>query len=168
MTKCLFYECRNPVEPGSAKCVFHRNRSQCNAPHCRNQAYARGRCVRHGARKHCMMEGCTHYRRAGGYCARHTTMLRKSNAGLVPHDAPPSIKVEHANTVVVLHEPLAFVADVTPAPRLNPADWAFVQYLLHDDERETSFVDKLQFEWHDVGQEIKTEVDYTTGLCIAV
>ncbi|CAK4224167.1 unnamed protein product, partial [Aphanomyces euteiches] len=57
--------------PGCTKCVFHRNRRQCTAANCLNQAYSKGRCVRHGARKTCQVEDCNHYRRVGGYCARH-------------------------------------------------------------------------------------------------
>ncbi|ETV97345.1 hypothetical protein H310_09682 [Aphanomyces invadans] len=127
MIKCLFYECRNAVEAGSAKCIFHRNRSQCNAPHCRNQAYARGRCVRHGARKSCLLEGCTHYRRAGGYCARHTTAIRKHGHVLNQiNDA-----VEQGCSL----EPLEFVCTSSPTPwKLDWADWAMVRDLLRDDD----------------------------------
>ncbi|KAF0718715.1 Aste57867_1527 [Aphanomyces stellatus] len=121
MAKCVFYECRNLVEPGRTKCIVHRHRSQCTAPFCRNQAYARGRCVRHGARKHCLMPGCTHYRRSGGHCARHGTLLRK--------------QMQDANGELATSlEPLAFVPadDAACDLALNVDEWATLQTLLHD------------------------------------
>ncbi|KAF0703091.1 hypothetical protein AaE_015561 [Aphanomyces astaci] len=134
MIKCLFYECRNAVESGSAKCIFHRNRSQCNAPHCRNQAYARGRCVRHGARKSCLLDGCSHYRRTGGYCARHTTAIRKHGQAL--HDLND---MESSGSFSNL-EPLAFAYNTTTSAtswKMDLADWAIVRDLLRDDDAAT-------------------------------
>ncbi|KAF0697934.1 Aste57867_11408 [Aphanomyces stellatus] len=76
---CSF--CANPsVHDG--KCIQHRYRQQCSAPHCTNQSYARSLCVQHGGRLLCHAPGCLAYVRSRGFCSRHlpgVTLRRTCN-----------------------------------------------------------------------------------------
>ncbi|ETV79033.1 hypothetical protein H257_07804 [Aphanomyces astaci] len=70
---CFFNDCHKEVQPGSWKCVFHRNRARCLYMDCQNQVYARNLCVRHGGKKQCKEEGCTGNARLGNFCSKHGT-----------------------------------------------------------------------------------------------
>ncbi|CAK4072973.1 unnamed protein product [Aphanomyces euteiches] len=70
---CFFNDCHKEVQPGSWKCVFHRNRARCLVADCQNQVYARNLCVRHGGKKQCQHEGCTGNARLGNFCSKHGT-----------------------------------------------------------------------------------------------
>ncbi|ETV99286.1 hypothetical protein H310_08021 [Aphanomyces invadans] len=70
---CFFNDCHKEVQPGSWKCVFHRNRARCLIADCQNQVYARNLCVRHGGKKQCKQEGCSGNARLGNFCSKHGT-----------------------------------------------------------------------------------------------
>ncbi|KAF0720768.1 Aste57867_47 [Aphanomyces stellatus] len=72
-TTCFFNDCHKEVQPGSWKCVFHRNRARCLVTDCQNQVYARNLCVRHGGKKQCQHDGCTGNARLGNFCSKHGT-----------------------------------------------------------------------------------------------
>ncbi|EQC25293.1 hypothetical protein SDRG_16846 [Saprolegnia diclina VS20] len=69
--QCQFNSCHQPVLPGSTKCDFHRNRSECSMPDCSNQVFARKLCVRHGGRPLCSFDGCRANAHRRGFCCRH-------------------------------------------------------------------------------------------------
>ncbi|RHY72244.1 hypothetical protein DYB30_009439 [Aphanomyces astaci] len=96
-TTCVFKDCTQPVHssfPSSSqsKCLFHRNRSQCEAPDCSNQAYARNRCVRHGAKQTCVADGCTQNRRLGLFCSKHADADSKKRCSVTGCDKLPHVR----------------------------------------------------------------------------
>ncbi|KAG9405201.1 hypothetical protein AC1031_004310 [Aphanomyces cochlioides] len=98
MAKCIFKDCAHTAHAGTSKCLFHRNRSKCDAPGCQNQAYARNRCVRHGAKKTCEVVGCEQNRRIGLYCSKHADANQKKRCVVEGCD-----KLPHARGKCVRH-----------------------------------------------------------------
>ncbi|KAG9405223.1 hypothetical protein AC1031_004331 [Aphanomyces cochlioides] len=98
MALCIFNDCPFPAQGRSTKCAAHRNRSKCEAPHCPNQAYARGRCVRHGAKRKCAYDQCQLNRRFGSYCSKHADVTQKKQCIVQGCDKQP-----HARGKCVKH-----------------------------------------------------------------
>ncbi|EQC40229.1 hypothetical protein SDRG_02877 [Saprolegnia diclina VS20] len=71
MSSCMFEGCFRQRLLNSTKCEFHKSRSLCKVPFCRNQVYARQLCVAHGGRRPCIHAGCSANARIGSYCCRH-------------------------------------------------------------------------------------------------
>ncbi|KDO21261.1 hypothetical protein SPRG_13560 [Saprolegnia parasitica CBS 223.65] len=71
MSLCIFDGCFRQRLLNLTKCDFHKSRSLCKAPACRNQVYARQLCVTHGGRRPCIHADCPANARIGPYCCRH-------------------------------------------------------------------------------------------------
>jgi hypothetical protein len=95
---CYFNGCMKPISPGLIKCDFHRNRSHCRVPECRNQVFARHLCVSHGGRNPCQHEGCEANARIHGLCSRHGGKAQKKLCS-----EPGCTNLVHSNRKCVRH-----------------------------------------------------------------